>query len=191
MRVSLIRHGLTALGESGRYQGRIDEPLSDKGRASLRTAEVFPPRVYTSPAKRAAETAAILFPKAEQIPVEELWEMNFGAFEGRGWWEMDDDPQYRAWIDGNCRGQCPGGEDMETFTERVCRGLQRILAREIAEESGGTIVVAHGGIQMAALSCLGDGSREFWQWQTDCGCGWLLDWDGERLHVLRELNFLR
>ena len=67
MRVWLIRHGLTALGETGKYQGRLDDGLSERGRAQLRRADWTPARVWVSPARRARETAAILFPEAEQI----------------------------------------------------------------------------------------------------------------------------
>ncbi|MGX8693161.1 MAG: histidine phosphatase family protein, partial [Clostridia bacterium] len=35
MRIWLIRHGLTALGEEKRYQGSADTPLSDAGRLAL------------------------------------------------------------------------------------------------------------------------------------------------------------
>ena len=33
MKLWLIRHGLTRLGEEKRYQGALDEPLSERGRA--------------------------------------------------------------------------------------------------------------------------------------------------------------
>ena len=82
MKVHLIRHGLTVPGEEGRYQGFLDEGLSAKGRAALLTAPQHPSRVYVSPARRARQTAAILYPAAEQICVPGLQEMNFGVFEG-------------------------------------------------------------------------------------------------------------
>ncbi|MBO5544898.1 MAG: histidine phosphatase family protein [Oscillospiraceae bacterium] len=207
MRVALIRHGLTALGEAGRYQGRIDEPLSDRGREELLpgpSPEIgqveensagqctpWPEIVYTSPAKRARETASILFPEAEQTAVEALWEMNFGVFDGRGWWEMKNDPRYRAWVDGGCEGRCPEGENLAEYRERVCNALRMIFDRACREGSRGIVIVAHGGTQMAALSSWGDASHTYWQWQTACGCGWLLDWDGSHLQVRSELRFVR
>ena len=88
MKVWLIRHGMTRLGEEKRYQGRLDDGLSAAGRAALKQADFRPERVYVSPALRARETAEILFPEAEQLICPELREMDFGSFEGRGWWEM-------------------------------------------------------------------------------------------------------
>ena len=189
MRIWLIRHGLTALGEERRYQGALDTPLSDRGRAALCPAFFAPERVYVSPAKRAAETAEILFPAAERIPVPGLWEMNFGAFEGRGWWEMEQDPAYRAWVDGGCEARCPGGEDRREFSDRVCGAFGEILDKE--RDSAEVVLVAHGGTQMALLERFGEPQQDYYKWQRPCGYGWLLDWEAGRMRVLREVDFLR
>ena len=140
MRIWLIRHGLTRLGEEKRYQGALDEGLSDQGHAELKRADFLPPRVYVSPMLRARETAAILFPGAERIVVPDLREMDFGTFEGRGWWEMEQDAAYRAWVDGGCLGSCPGGEDREGFSRRVCNAMEALL--QTGED---LVIVAHNG----------------------------------------------
>lgn len=186
MKLWLIRHGLTRLGEEKRYQGTLDDGLSARGRASLKRADFVPPRVYVSPLRRAAETASILFPGAEQIIVPDLREMDFGVFEGRGWWEMEQDPAYRAWVDGGCLGRCPGGEDKAAFSARVCAAMERLL--QSGEEP---VIVAHGGTQMAVLGRWGRPARPYYRWQTACGCGFLLDYDRARdeMRVLRELRF--
>ena len=125
----------------------------------------------------------------------ELREMDFGSFEGRGWWEMEEDPAYRAWVDGGCRGRCPGGEDKAEFSERVNSCFERILEAETDKADTGEdlVIVAHGGTQMALLEKWGVPQREYYRWQRPCGCGWLLDWEPESktLHVIREISFLR
>jgi len=187
VKVFLIRHGLTRLGEEKRYQGALDEGLSDHGRAALKRADFAPGRVCVSPLRRSRETASILFPDSEQRVIPDLREMDFGAFEGRGWWEMEKDPAYRAWVDGGCTGRCPGGEDRAAYSARVCGAVEALL-------QGGEdplVIVAHGGTQMAVLERWGEPKREYWQWQRPCGCGWELDFDGERLRVSREVSFLR
>ncbi len=191
MRIWLIRHGLTRLGEEKRYQGATDTGLSDKGCAALRRADFTPAHVHVSPARRARETAELLFPGVRQIPVSGLREMNFGAFEGRGWWEMEQDADYRAWVDGGCEGRCPGGEDRAEFTARVTNAFREIVETEKNSEE--LVLVAHGGTQMALLERFGVPERAYYRWQRPCGCGWLLDWDAEeeRLRVLEEVNFLR
>lgn len=187
MKLWLIRHGLTKLGEEKRYQGALDEPLSERGCAELKRADFTPARVYVSPMCRARETAAILFPDAEQIAGPDLREMDFGDFEGRGWWEMEQDAAYRAWVDGGCTGRCPNGEDRAGFSRRVIKTMEALLQTEKDE----LVIVAHGGTQMAVLERWGRPAREYYRWQTACGCGWELDWDGESLHVQRELSFLK
>jgi alpha-ribazole phosphatase len=188
MNIWLIRHGLTKLGEEGRYQGALDIGLSENGRTALRKAEFEPERVYVSPMLRARETAEILFPDAEQVVVSALREMNFGVFEGRSAQEMERDEDYCAWVEGGCRGRCPGGESLEEFSSRVCTAFEGLL--QTGEELA---IVAHGGTMMAILSEQGEPERLYWQWQRPCGCGWLLRYDrpDRKLRVLEEVSFLR
>ncbi len=188
MKIWLIRHGLTPLGEERRYQGSSDPSLSEKGRALLQKAPFCPEHVYVSSLKRSGETAEILFPGVRQIVVPDLREMDFGAFEGRGYWEMEHDADYRAWVDGRCEGRCPGGEDRAGFFERVCSAFLSLLERE--KEAEEIVIVAHGGTQMAILDRWGSPERSFNKWQRPCGCGWLLDLQKDgTLQVLREVDF--
>ena len=192
MRIWLIRHGLTALGEEKRYQGSTDTPLSDAGRHALQPDDRFA-RVYCSPLLRAVETARILFPSAEKRMVPDLREMDFGAFEGRGWWEMEHDPAYRAWVAGGCAGKCPGGEDREGFTARVQAAFSSLVEQERCAGASELVIVAHGGTQMAALSRWGMPQKDYFAWQTPCACGWLLEdtnWP-ERFNVIKEVSFVR
>ena len=214
MNIYLIRHGLTTPGEEGRYQGFLDESLSDKGRAQLAEAPQKPSHVYVSPAKRARETASILFPCADQICIPGLWEMNFGVFEGRTFKEMENDARYREWVDGMCLGRCPEGESRASFSERVCGAFLDILAKEkeLWQNSGAPdndlFIVSHGGTQMAILERWGRPARDYYDWQRPCGCGWKLslkksektasetekmntaEHDIIELHVLEEICFI-
>lgn len=192
MRIWLIRHGLTALGEEKRYQGSTDTPLSDAGRLALQPDDRFA-RVYCSPLLRAVETARILFPSAEKRMVPDLREMDFGAFEGRGWWEMEQDAAYRAWVEGGCVGKCPGGEDRAGFSARVQAAFSALVEQERCAGASELVIVAHGGTQMAALSRWGMPQKDYFAWQTPCACGWLLEdtnWP-ERFNVIKEVSFVR
>ena len=148
--VELIRHGETELQAQGRYQGAVDVPLSGEGRRKLSagrgslpakrenlsagreflsTGGIYrdPAVVYVSPLKRARETASILFPEAVQVVIPGFSEMNFGKFEGRNYKEMENDPDYRAWVEGMCLGKCPGGESREEFCARTCEAFLEVL----------------------------------------------------------------
>ena len=89
MRLYIIRHGETEWNVLRRFQGRSDIPLNDEGRRLARITAEAPSevpfaRIYTSPLKRAYETAMII--KGERdIPVIEeprIIEIGFGDYEG-------------------------------------------------------------------------------------------------------------
>jgi len=84
--LATLRHGDTAWSADGRIQGRSDVPLSEVGRAAIRTLRLplacREMRVVTSPLTRCVETAALLgAPQAEREP--RLVETSWGAWEGR------------------------------------------------------------------------------------------------------------
>ena len=191
MNILLIRHGITALGEQQKYQGALDTSLSEGGRKALLAAGERPGRIFVSPLKRARETAQILFPEGKQIVVPDLAEMHFGEFEGRSWKEMGEDEAYRAWVDGGCTGRCPGGEDLDGFAKRVCRAFREVTEEALQEGLEQIAVVAHGGTQMAVLREWADSDRGYWEWQTACGCGWLLATDRwpEYLEVIDSVRY--
>ncbi len=193
MIVELIRHGRTALQAERRYQGRTDAPLSPEGRAVLRRSERPVARVYVSPLLRARQTAEILFPGAEQIVIEAFAEMDFGAFEGRNYIEMEHDADYRAWVEGGCRGRCPGGESKDEFCARVCDGFCELMDR--ASDAGELVIVAHGGTMMAVMERFGLPKRDYFAWQRPCGTGLRADAAGWRkggaLLLLEETDYRR
>lgn len=195
MLIYFLRHGATACNAEGRYQGRRDIPLSPAGRAALIPADFSPETVYVSPLARAAETAAILFPAAVQIPVPALAEMDFGAFENRTWREMEHDGDYRAWVEGGCTGRCPGGESREEFSARVCSAFAGLVDGALAGRAERLVIVAHGGTQMAALERFALPCRDYFDWRAPCGGGFLLDtapWrDHRRLDLAGEVRYAK
>ena len=191
MRVWLLRHGRTAYNREGRYQGRRDIPLAPEGEAELRQADFAPETVWVSPLCRARRTAEILFPSARQMVVEDLREMDFGAFEGRNYVEMEHDPAYRAWVDGGCMGRCPGGEDRAEFCDRVCGAVERLLEEALARNEDGLTVVAHGGVLMASMERFALPERDYFDWEAPNGGGFLLELEPELWRRERKLRFLR
>ena len=170
MQITLIRHGKTAENLAGRYMGRSDAPLCPEGIADAQRAakDETLQRVYVSPLKRARQTAAILFPNAEQVVIEDLQEMDFGDFEGRTAAEMEHDPAYRAWVDDLCRGACPNGESQAGFRKRVTAALFALIARA----DGDCTVVSHGGVIMAIMAELAEPKKDFYDWYTPNLCGY-------------------
>jgi probable phosphoglycerate mutase len=91
-RLLLIRHGVTAWNREGRWQGRLDPPLSDDGRREAqlladriaRDDQLRPARIISSTLARAAQTAAALA-DATGVGIEpepRLMEIGAGEWEG-------------------------------------------------------------------------------------------------------------
>lgn len=87
----LVRHGATAFNDSGRVQGSVDPPLSERGRRQAAAVAEWlvqlqiPVRLLrSSTALRALETANTIAPRlsAEMAASDKLRERNFGPFEG-------------------------------------------------------------------------------------------------------------
>ena len=167
-----MRHGSTRGNELRQYVGRrTDEPLSAAGREQCLRAGVFPQVgiVYASPLLRAVETASICYPCARIVCVEGLEEFDFGAFEGRSAKDMEQDEEYRAWVDGGCVSRCPAGESRATFMARSNEALESLLRDAWHRCEQEVFVVAHGGTIMAAFHVFArgiEGKGDYFDWQV-------------------------
>lgn len=191
MTVWLIRHGRTEWNDTGRYQGQTDLPLSNEGEAELTRADFSPKTVYVTPLKRTQETARILFPDARQIVIDDLREMDFGVFEGRTYIEMENDAQYREWVEDKCRGRCPGGESREEFAARVCAAFEKLMD----ESEDDVVIVAHGGTQMSVMERFAVPHEPYFSRTAKNGTGYELDasnWRSDRaLSLIRRVSYLK
>lgn len=196
MEVLLLRHGKTAGNADGRYIGRTDLPVTEEGLEALRAlgSDESVTRVYVTPLCRTHQTAAVLFPRAEQVVVEELREMDFGAFEGRTAEEMENDPDYRAWVAGDCVGTCPGGESIESFGARIRGAFRAVAAEAMARGDKKLVIVAHGGSFMALMISFAHDGRGYFDWFAPNGGGWRARLDeatwaeNPRLHDVAAVN---
>lgn len=182
MKIYMIRHGMTRGNTEQRYVGKTDEELSDYGRVHLKELVNIMPgcfhmgehsrgfTVYGSDMKRCIQTAGILYPYAEYVPVHELRECDFGEFEYKNYCELNGNPAYQAYIDSGGMAPFPGGEKMTEFVERCVRGFDSILQECDAEKD--IIMVVHGGTIMAVLGNYAYPHREYFEWQTSNGQGY-------------------
>ena len=181
-KLHLIRHGLTAGNLQGLYIGSgSDLPLCDEGRAQLKTLKKdfdYPvvPLVFTSPMKRATETAEILFPGVRQIELDDLREMAFGKFEGRPVKELVHDEDFKKWITPGSGYLPEGAEPTEQFHARCADSLLKLFEYMIRMDVTEAACVTHGGVIMSMLARRNSG------WPTpaaatpcrpmcSCGCG--------------------
>ena len=154
MEIYLFRHGQTAGNAVGKYLGITDEPLCELGVEIARRAGCDPAvrEVLVTPLLRTQMTAAILFPDARQRVCHGLREMDFGDFEGRSAAEMENDPDYRYWVERTqCMGPCPHGDATLVFQRRVCAAFLREVEQAVQAGRESLYFVVHGGTVMSIL----------------------------------------
>ena len=174
----LVRHGETDANVAGTWQGATDHPLNARGWAQARAlgehiARTYPDVacIYTSPLRRARQTAEAVAEALGQVPIKEdpaLAEYNLGEWEGltyeelryekRLWDRMREDPHWAP----------PGGESAYQFAHRVLSAFQRIVARHPGEM---VLVVSHGGAIATALALLLDKDGRRWPRYQMSNCG--------------------
>lgn len=151
-RLILIRHAEADPTMCGRCYGALDVALSDAGREDAQTvsaalADLPITAVYTSPLRRARETAAPIA-RRHRLPlqtVDDLRELDFGECEGRSYDEIAETMPdlYARWMSAPTDVVFPRGESFLELRERVVAAAARIRERE----AGGTaVVVTHGGV---------------------------------------------
>lgn len=180
--IIMIRHGETPSNKEHRYLGRTDESLSVEGIQKLQKQKndyYYPSAdyVFSSPMKRCVETAQILYPDSKAILIPEWKEMDFGAFEGKNYRELQGDERYQAWIFSNGTLPFPDGESREDFVGRCKQGLSHMLAELRKLEEGESLnsrnvaLIVHGGTIMSLLSSFYGG--EYFDYQVPNGRGYI------------------
>ena len=161
-RLFLLRHAEVEERYQRIFGGRIDMDLSPFGHEQAEALAEYLRRfpfdaIYASPMKRARQTLGKLLQSQRETPVvmEELREVDFGAWTGLSWEEVKTQFNVSAfqWLDQLDRALISGAEPMPEFRRRVDFALRTILSNS----SGRSIaVVCHGGVVRMILSLLLD-----------------------------------
>jgi probable phosphoglycerate mutase len=155
--VLLARHGETVDNRHpARFQGQLDTPLSDAGRAQARElGRELRGRglaaLYSSGLRRALESARIA---GEELGLEpradaRLNEAAMGSWQGRLKEEVErEEPvTWAAWRRAGPVFRFPAGESLVEFQTRVLAALDAVRAGPLP-----ALVVCHGGSMRAALA---------------------------------------
>lgn len=171
IQIYFLRHGQTEWNALQKFQGSKDVPLSKKGIEQAECAagyfldDINLDAIYTSPLRRAYETAKILG-ESQGIGVEVVpafSEISFGAWEGlthkeiEAKWPRELETLYSCphWW------KIPGAETFEAVRERAMQGLQPILDKwdagedkddESYDEEKRILIVSHG-VTIRMLLC--------------------------------------
>ena len=111
--------------------GRTDPPLSDAGRAQMRGVSLPVRVVFTSPLRRALESAELIASNAEVVVLSDLAEIALGEWDGRSWSDIEamDAELARRKLENWLSVTPPGGETWQVFEQRVDSALEVVLMR--------------------------------------------------------------
>ncbi len=170
----LIRHGQTDMNKDQLYYGRLDVPINETGkeqaentRKNLVELEIDYEKIYSSPMKRAYETAEIVNYKNLEIEKDdELREMDFGIFEGLSYKEIIKKyPEEMEKLKKDWKTYSyVTGENPFMLQKRALKFLEKI------DKNKNNMVVTHWGIICTLLSFLFSSELEgYWKYQVKNG----------------------
>lgn len=179
--IYLIRHGQTDQNQKHVLQGRVDAPLNETGiqqavRAgeALRKQGIVFDSVFTSPLRRARETAEIVAQGISPVMDERLIEMDCGPYEGISLLHLT--PEILAFFRDFAHTPAPEGmEQLSSVVDRTGAFLE-----EIRDTPGNILIATHAIAMKGILEYLTpDANGAYWSkhignceiYQVDCQNG--------------------
>jgi len=158
-RIVLVRHGETDWNREGRFQGQIDIPLNETGRAQASKAsqylkEIKFTKAISSSLKRPSETAEIILGKESNLKIkkiDKLVEISHGLWEGKLDKEIEKDwhEMLETWKKEPEKVIMPEGESIQNVSERSILAWEIICKAQ--KENDVTLVVAHDAVNKTIL----------------------------------------
>lgn len=154
-RFLLVRHATCAQTERILLGRSLDPPLDARGRAQARALArqlrgETPARIECSPRKRTRQTAhtiaATMHREVHIAP--ELDELDFGAWAGRSFADLEREPEWRLWNRERGRAQTPAGVTIADVQNSLMTGLSRLAH---AHPDASVLLVTHAEIIRALL----------------------------------------
>ena len=119
---------------------------------------------------RTEQTLLALYGPVSHEVLPGLREMDFGAFEMRSYEELEHDPAYLAWLEGDVEANlCPGGESGQRVTTRALEALAPLLAA--GEDAVSLVSPGRGAIRLDTCTREGlSGGAPGWDTVEALGC---------------------
>ena len=151
--IYIIRHGRTEKNRANVLQGRSDLPLNAEGvlqaeRAAERLRHIRFSHVFSSPLRRAVQTARLVAPGREITVDERLIEMDYGPYEGVSFAELP--PEIVSFFGDFAHISAPEG--MESLASVVARAGEFI--EDIRGLDGDILVSTHAVAMKGILEYL-------------------------------------
>lgn len=177
MNIYVTRHGETEWNTYWKLQGRSNTVLNEKGREQaclthngFVEAGISFDRIYSSPLKRAVETAVLMTEKSESeiIKDDRLIEFCFGKAEGKTPDERNEDPElkdFHLFFDEPEKYVAlEGAEPFESVLKRTAAFWEDEIKPLEKTEIQNILVVTHGGtMQSLLLHIDGRSLKDYWK----------------------------
>lgn len=183
-RIVLIRHGQIRQHKEKIFLGKIDEPLSEEGRTQAKEAgkellalekEGFDIKnIYTSPLKRAKETAEIIAETCNEFvesvtEMKDISEMSLGSWDGKYISEIKKKYPKEYELRGRNIFAFKIGNGSENFYDvqyRVVNAVKEVLRKDSSRDIA---IVAHKGVLRALENNLrGKSVEDPWKEMKNC-----------------------
>lgn len=169
-RLIILRHGETEWNREERFRGMADLPLTENGLhqakcAAERIAQLKPDVIYSSPLRRAMQTAEAVG-NTIGLPVhqeENLKDINYGLWQGLSLNEAYNKyrKDYLQWLHKPQLMSFPQGESLPVVQERVNKLLKFI---DVSHENDAILFVTHKVVcKVLIITLLGADLSHFWQ----------------------------
>ena len=176
IRLILVRHGETDSSRRGTFCGWTDSPLNEEGKRQARTAAskltgIPIDIIYSSPSKRALETAEIIN-NALGLRItcfNDLRERNFGRWEDLTYSDIGNTypGELSKWQNDWVNYRIEDGESAYQAHERVAAFADNLIK---VNSNRVCLVVTHAGCIRSILShLLGMGIGAMWRFKIECG----------------------
>jgi alpha-ribazole phosphatase len=189
----LVRHGEPDECVRSRCYGRLDVSLSPWGREQMLRArhllgEGQVSAIYSSPSRRALESAGLLAQCRTPVKVERGFsEIDFGELEGLSYDEIAErfPETYGAWMNRPTEVTFPGGETFSDMTARVRKAFDEVRR---AHNDEVVVIVSHAGVNRIVLATvLGLDLRRIFRLDQAYACVNVIDYFGKE-PVVRLIN---
>lgn len=158
MKIYITRHGKTEWNTIGKLQGWLDSPLTEEGieraeKLSHRLKTIDFDHIYSSPQKRALDTAKILNTGQGDIKIlDELRELGLGKWQGMKIEEVEKTypEEYYLYFNDPKSYKSLEGEDFHELFSRVKKALKKI----IDGQGENVLIVSHGVTIKAIIAVL-------------------------------------
>ncbi|WP_459130122.1 histidine phosphatase family protein [Guggenheimella bovis] len=149
MKLFFVRHGETDYNRQGIIQGARDIPLNDAGRAQAKVlrekiVELSLEAIFSSPLKRAKETAEILNENLS-LPVhfdDRLVERHFGELEGKSYESLDWSKDEDNWDFLKDAYESFGVESIESMDKRIDSFIEDLKKTPFER----VLILSHGSL---------------------------------------------